>query len=226
MTTGTASLAELFADTPEELRRQALSHSSWVDKRTDSYGRLAFLGDSVLGLSVATLLFEGHPDADIGELTKILNQAVSGRACAEVARQMGLPELLAVEAPVDGDGLPVDTLLASERTLASVCEAVIGACYLAAGYERSSEAVVEAFSEEIEQATSERMDFKSELQERLARDGDTVDYEVASEAGPPHDRRFEIRASVAGDELGVGSGRSKKEAEQAAARRALERLRD
>ena len=226
MTSRTAPLAELFADTPEELRRQALSHSSWVDKRTDSYGRLAFLGDSVLGLSVATLLFEGHPDADIGELTKILNQAVSGRACAEVARQMGLPELLSEEVPDEGDGIPVDTLLASERTLASVCEAVIGACYQANGYERTSEAVVEAFGEEIEQATSERMDFKSELQERLARDGDTVDYEIASEEGPPHDRRFEIRATVAGDELGVGSGRSKKEAEQAAARRALERLHD
>jgi ribonuclease III len=225
MTPGTASLAELFADTPEELRRQALSHSSWVEKRTDSYGRLAFLGDSVLGLSVATLLFEGHPDADIGELTKILNQAVSGRACAEVARQMGLPQLLSEEAPDAGDGLPVDTLLASERTLASVCEAVIGACYMANGFERTSTAVVEAFGEEIEQATRERMDFKSELQERLARDGDTVDYEVASEDGPPHDRRFEIRATVAGDELGVGSGRSKKEAEQAAARIALERLR-
>jgi ribonuclease-3 len=225
MTSGTASLAELFAETPEELRRQALSHSSWVDKRTESYGRLAFLGDSVLGLSVATLLFEGHPDADIGELTKILNQAVSGRACAEVARGMELPQLLSEEAPDQGDGLPVNTLLASERTLASVCEAVIGATYMAHGFERTSEAVVEAFGDEIEQATRERMDFKSELQERLARDGDTVDYEIASEDGPPHDRRFEIRATVAGDELGIGSGRSKKEAEQAAARRALERLR-
>jgi ribonuclease III len=225
MTSGTATLAELFADTPEELRRQALSHSSWVEKRTESYGRLAFLGDSVLGLSVATLLFEGHPDADIGELTKILNQAVSGRACAEVARQLGLPALLSEEAPDGGDGLPVDTLLASERTLASVCEAVIGACYLSHGYERTSDAVVDTFEEEIEQATQERMDFKSELQERLARNGDTVAYEVSSEAGPPHDRRFEIRATVAGAELGVGSGRSKKEAEQAAARRALEQLR-
>jgi len=225
MTKGTASLAELFADTPEELRRQALSHSSWVEKRTDSYGRLAFLGDSVLGLSVAALLFEGHPDADIGELTKILNQAVSGRACAEVARKLELPRLLAEEAPDQGDGLPVNTLLASERTLASVCEAVIGACYMANGFERTSEALVEAFGEEIEQATRERMDFKSELQERLARNGDTVDYEVVAEDGPPHDRRFEIRATVAGDELGVGSGRSKKEAEQAAARRALERMR-
>lgn len=225
MTPAAASLAELFADTPEELRRQALSHSSWVDKRTESYGRLAFLGDSVLGLSVATLLFEQHPSADIGELTKILNQAVSGRACAEVARTLGLPELLAAEAPEEGDGLPVDTLLASERTLASVCEAVIGASYMAHAYERTSEAVIEAFRDEIDQATRERMDFKSELQERLARDGDTVSYEVTSEDGPPHDRRFEIRATVGGDEIGIGSGRSKKEAEQAAAARALEKLR-
>ena len=225
MTSATASLAELFADAPEELHRQALSHSSWVDARTHSYGRLAFLGDSVLGLSVAALIFSEHPDADIGELTKILNQAVSGRACAEVAREVGLPEMLAAQAPEDGDGLPVETLLASERTLASVCEAVIGACYLSHGFEPTSRAVVEAFWEEIEQATRERLDFKSELQERLARDGETVSYEVTGEEGPPHDRRFEIRATVQGDEIGAGSGRSKKEAEQAAARRALEKLR-
>jgi ribonuclease-3 len=225
MTPAAASLAELFADTPEELRRQALSHSSWVEARTSSYGRLAFLGDSVLGLSVAGLLFREHPDADIGELTKILNQAVSGRACAEVAREVGLPEMLVAQAPEEGDGLPVETLLASERTLASVCEAVIGACYLAHGFEPTSTAVVEAFGEEIEQATRERLDFKSELQERLARDGQTVSYEVTGEEGPPHDRRFEIRASVGDEEIGTGSGRSKKEAEQAAAQLALEKLR-
>jgi ribonuclease-3 len=102
---------------------------------------------------------------------------------------------------------------------------VIGACYLAHGFEPTERAIVEAFADEIEQATTERLDFKSELQERLARDGDTVSYEVANEVGPPHDRRFEIRATVKGDELGVGSGRSKKAAEQAAARRALEKLR-
>jgi ribonuclease III len=225
MTPGTATLAELFADAPEELRRQALSHSSWVETRTQSYGRLAFLGDSVLGLSVAALLFTDHPDADIGELTKILNQAVSGRACAEVARQLGLPDMLAARAPQEGDGLPVETLLASERTLASVCEAVIGTCYLAHGFELTSRAVVAAFSEEVEQATRERLDFKSELQERLARDGETVNYEVTGEEGPPHDRRFEVRATVDGDEIGAGTGRSKKEAEQAAAERALDEMR-
>jgi ribonuclease-3 len=225
MTKGTASLVELFEDTPEELRRQALTHSSWVDSRTDAYGRLAFLGDSVLGLSVATTLYERFPEADIGDLTKILNQAVSGRSCAEVAWRAGLAERLRSSAPEEGIGLPVQTLLESERTIASVCEAVIGACYLAHGFERTAEAVVETFSPEIEQATRERVDFKSELQEWLARSGASVTYEVAREAGPPHDRRYEIRATVDGDEVGSGSGRSKKEAEQAAAEQALERLR-
>jgi ribonuclease-3 len=222
MTTTTASLAELFEGTPEELRRRALTHSSWTERRSDAYGRLAFLGDSVLGLVVASELFSEHPDADIGELTKILNQAVSGRACAEVARVLGLPDLLRGQAPVGGTGLPVETLLVSERTMASVCEAVIGACYLVHGFEATAAAVTDAFAGEIESATSQRLDFKSELQERLARDGSTVSYEVVDEAGPPHDRRFEIRATVAGEEVGTGSGRSKKEAEQAAAKRALE----
>ena len=224
MATTTASLAELFEDTPEELRRQALTHSSWTDRRSDAYGRLAFLGDSVLGLVVASELFTEHPDADIGELTKILNQAVSGRACAEVARALGLPNLLRAQAPEGGTGLPVETLLGSERTMASVCEAVIGACYLVHGYAATATAVTEAFAEEVEGASSQRLDFKSELQERLARDGATVSYEVVNEAGPPHDRRFENRATVAGEEVGTGSGRSKKEAEQSAARRALEGL--
>jgi ribonuclease III len=224
MATSTASLAELFEGTPEELRRRALTHSSWTERRSDAYGRLAFLGDSVLGLVVASELFTEHPDADIGELTKILNQAVSGRACAEVARSLGLPDLLRAQAQEVGTGLPVETLLGSERTMASVCEAVIGACYLVHGFEATAVAVTDAFAEEIEGATSQRLDFKSELQERLARDGSTVSYAVVNEAGPPHDRRFEIRATVAGEEVGTGSGRSKKEAEQAAAKRALEDL--
>lgn len=220
-----ASLAELLAELPPELAAPALSHSSWVPNRADAYGRLAFLGDSVLGLSIATELYSRYPEADIGELTKIHNQAVSGRACAEVAHELKLPELLAERAPSDGSGLPVETLLASERTLASVCEAVIGACYLAHGFERTAEAVVESFTDQVDYARRERLDFKSELQERLARDGATVTYVVTDEAGPPHNRRFEVRAKVGGDEVGVGSGRSKKEAEQAAAERALEDLR-
>jgi ribonuclease-3 len=220
------ALAELLDELPAELASQAFSHSSWVDTRTEGYGRLAFLGDSVLGLAVASELYRRLPDADIGELTKIHNQAVSGRACAEVARRLDFVGRLRTRAPEDGTGVPVDTLVTSERTMASVCESVIGACYLAHGFERTAAAVVGSFAEEIDYARNERLDFKSELQERLARDGSTVSYEVVEEEGPPHDRRFEVRAKVGGEEVGSGSGRSKKEAEQAAAARAMERLRD
>ncbi len=222
---GSQTLSGLLAELPDELAAQAFAHSSWVERRTDAYGRLAFLGDSVLGLAVASELYRRLPDADIGELTKVHNQAVSGRACAEVAREQGLVERLGAGAPPDGSGVPVETLASSERTLASVCEAVIGACYLAHGFEPTAAAVIEAFQGEIDYARRERLDFKSELQERLARDGSTVSYEVIDEAGPPHKRRFEVRATVRGAEIGAGSGGSKKEAEQAAAERALEQLR-
>lgn len=220
----TRSLPELLEALPDELASRVFSHSSWVERRTDAYGRLAFLGDSVLGVAVAAELFESHPDADIGELTRILNQAVSQRACVEVARELKLPELLREHEPNLKTGIAAETLISSDRTLASVCEAVIGACYLAYGFEQTAAAVIGAFSGEIDYARSERLDFKSALQERLARDGATVSYEVVSEAGPPHERTFEVRAKVADDELGTGSGRSKKEAEQTAAEEALQRL--
>ena len=218
-------LRELLDGLPLTLRRQVLTHSSWVEHRADSYGRLAFLGDSVLGLAVAEYLFSTFPRADIGRLTKMHGQAVSGRACAEVAVELGVPALLAEVAPgkIDG-GIDVEALLASERALASVCEAVIGAAYLHHGFEVTSRATVAAFMNEIEIASERLLDFKSALQERLARDGTRVRYEVIAESGPPHDRLFEVSANVAGTVIGQGSGRSKKAAEQAAAERALEQL--
>jgi ribonuclease-3 len=216
-------LGDLFAALPDDLRKQALTHSSWVGHRADSYGRLAFLGDSVLGLAVAEHLFARFPRADIGRLTKFHGQAVSGRACAEVAEALGLPGLLRDAAPeaVEG-GIGVDALLASERALASLCEAAIGACYLHHGFERTAAATVAAFAPEIETATEELLDFKSALQELLARDGARVTYGVTGESGPPHDRRFEVEATVDGRVIGRGGGRSKKAAEQAAAAEALE----
>ena len=223
--TGTASLRDLLDKLPLTLRRQALTHSSWVEHRADSYGRLAFLGDSVLGLAIAEHLFSRYPRADIGRLTKMHGQAVSGRACAEIALELGVPDLLRETAParVDG-GIEVDSLLASERALASVTEAVIGACYLHHGFEVTSAATVSAFAQELELASERLLDFKSALQEQLARQGTRVRYEVTGESGPPHDRLFEVTASVNGEAVGRGSGRSKKAAEQAAAEQAMEGL--
>jgi ribonuclease-3 len=180
----------------------------------------------VLGLAVTTHLFP-RLEADhygAGRLTKIRAQAVSGRSCRAVAERLGLPEALRAAAPPEAQGAITEQLVSTERVLASVIEAVIGACYLAYGYETVAPAVVEAFTPEIQQALDRPADFKSALQERLARRGAIVTYEVTAEEGPPHERRFEVAAVVEAQELARGSGRSKKDAEQAAAETALEGL--
>jgi ribonuclease-3 len=125
----------LLAELPDDLRQQVFTHASWTDRRSDSYSRLAFLGDSVLGLSITAHLYP-RLEAErygAGRLTKIRAQAVSGRACKEVAEELGLTERLQAAAPASA---PAAALTATERVLASVLEAVIGACYLAFGFER------------------------------------------------------------------------------------------
>ena len=123
------------------------------------------------------------------------------------------------ESSIDFRELPADADEAT-RTL----EAVIGACYLAFGYEPTAEAVVDAFAPEIDDALENPVDYKSALQERLARRGALVTYEVVEEQGPPHDRVFAVSATVDGVAVSRGSGRSKKDAEQEAAQAALENL--
>jgi len=139
-----------------------------------------------------------------------------------VADRLGLPARLRAAAPVDVAQPALDALVSTERVLASVIEAVIGACYLAYGFETTARAVREAFAPEIELSLERPADFKSALQERLARRGELVLYEVTAESGPPHERIFEVAAVVAGSAVAHGTGRSKKEAEQAAAAAALE----
>ncbi len=218
-------LADLLNELPDDLERQVFTHASWSERRSDSYTRLAFLGDSVLALAVTTHLYP-RLEAErfgAGRLTKIRAQAVSGPSCRTVAERLGVPERLHAAAPA-GVQENAAALVETERVLASVIEAVIGACYLHAGYDRTAEAVVEAFGPEIEEALEHPLDFKSALQELLARRGTEVSYEVASEIGPPHERTYEVVARVDGRELGSGSGRSKKHAEQQAAREAIDRL--
>jgi ribonuclease-3 len=204
---------------PDDLARQALTHASWVERRQDSYDRLAFLGDSVLGLAISSDLYPRFPSAGAGRLTKLRAQAVARQACAEVARDLGLPGKL-LSAAREG-GRSADELVGSDRVLASVCEAVIGAVYLEFGYQRTAPAVVDAFAAQVEEALESPDDFKSLLQERLARRGEVVEYVVEREDGPPHDRRFESVAQVEGEEIGRGEGKSKKSAEQSAALAAL-----
>ncbi|HXR31798.1 MAG TPA: ribonuclease III [Solirubrobacterales bacterium] len=220
-----APLSELIADLPEDLRRQALTHSSWSEERAASYERLAYLGDSVLALAVASDLVDRFPEIDAGGLTKIHNQAVSGVSCAEVGRQLGVPEMLRSSEPEEIEaGIPAEVLLAGERPLPEATEALIGACFLAFGFERVASAVAAAFAPRIEHAAETTVDFKSALQELLARRRARVSYEVTAESGPAHRRRFEVAAVVDSKRVGEGQGRSKKAAEQAAAEQALKRL--
>ena len=221
----TLELSQLIDTLPEQLRRQALTHPSWVDDRTTSYERLAFLGDSVLGLAVASELHERFAEQGSGRLTQVLNQSVSGTACAQVAKALGVPELLRETAPADtGSGIPVDVLIGAERPLPEITEALIGACFLALGFVITAEAVAAAFAPQIQFAAETRIDFKSALQELLARRGARIEYDVIGEEGPAHDRTFEVSALLDGEQVGRGQGRSKKIAEQRAAEQALERL--
>jgi ribonuclease III len=201
------------------------THASWTERRSDSYERLAFLGDSVLGLAVTDYLYPRFEAERFGagRLTKLRAQTVSGRSCKAVAERLGLPERLLAAAP-QSTSPTARALVSTERVLASVMEAVIGACYLAYGFERTAAAVVEAFEPQVQEALDHPGDSKSALQELLARRGALVEYTVVSEVGPPHDRTFEVVAMVAGEEIGRGSGRSKKDAEQGAATLALEAL--
>ena len=216
-------LRALLDELPEHLTRHAFSHSSWVARPEQSYERLAFLGDSVLNIAVSRALFPRFPDSTAGELTKIRAQTVSRRSCVEVARALGVPERMRAVAPPTFEH-QVERLVSAESVLAEAVEAGIGACLLEHGFERTADAVAHAFEPQIERAIGTVHDFKSELQERLARHGEVVVYRVVGEEGPPHDRMFETVAEVGGQRLGAGTGRSKKESEQEAARVALDAL--
>jgi ribonuclease-3 len=218
------TLEELLAELPDDLRRQAFTHASWVEHRAESYERLAFLGDVVLSLAVSTHLYPRFERYGAGRLTKVRAQAVSGPSCARVARELGVPDELRKEAPEGATLRSAAMLVDSERVLSSVCEAIIGAAYLAFGFERTAPAVVASFAEEIDDALEHPVDYKSVLQERLARRAEVVIYRMVEEQGPAHDRSFVAVAEVDGEELGRGEGKTKKGAEQEAALHALDVL--
>jgi len=196
------------------------THSSWAPDRTLSYERLEFLGDSVLELAVAGALYTEHPDFSEGRLAKIRSHVVSRASCAVVARELDLGRRLAAQAT----GLQpeeVERLARNRNVLAALLEAVLGALFLEHGFPAIEDAVVHAFAARIEYALTTHVDHKTELQEALARVGKHVTYVVLSAEGPPHERHFTCAAVVDGEQLGVGEGRSKKAAEQEAAREAL-----
>jgi ribonuclease-3 len=208
---------------PVEQRDQVFTHTAWASDRTASYERLEFLGDSVLELAIARTLYDRFPDASEGRLAKIRAHVVSRLSCAGVAKDLGLGERL-VERGQDVPPGELKRISRSTNVLAALLEAAIAAVYLEFGFERVEPAIVAAFAGRIDYARTSHVDNKTELQEALARSGRQVAYEVLEVDGPPHDRRFVCAALVDGEQIGVGSGSTKKAAEQEAAQQVLEAL--
>jgi ribonuclease III len=201
------------------------THASWAADRASSYERLEFLGDSVLELAVARALYERYPDFSEGPLAKIRSHVVSRQSCAQVAGQLDLGSMLAGQ----GESLPEEELarlVRNRNVLAALLEAALAALFLEHGFERIEPAIVAAFSEQIEYAATQHVDYKTELQEALARQKRQVTYSVVEVEGPAHDRWFTCAALIDGEQMGEGAGRTKKNAEQEAARQALVALED
>ncbi len=177
----------------------------------------------MLELAIARELYERYPDFTEGRLAKIRSHVVSRASCAVVARQLELGRTLEER----GADIPEDELQRLSRNrnvLAALLEAALAALFLEHGFEKIQRPVVQAFAERIDYALTSHVDYKTELQEALARRGQSVSYSVLEVEGPPHDRRFTCAAVIDGEQLGVGSGESKKAAEQEAAREALAKL--
>ena len=200
------------------------THPSWAAERADSYERLEFLGDSVLELAVARALYDAHPDFNEGQLARLRAHIVSRQSCAMVANDLLLQDRLAEHAR-DVSEEEVARLAKNRNVRAAVLEAALAALFLEHGFEAIEAAIVAAFRGRIEYAATSYVDHKTELQEELARNGRQVTYTVLQAEGPPHDRVFTVAALVGGEQLGVGTGRSKKDAEQGAAQEALAAIR-
>jgi len=207
----------------KSLLEHALAHSSWANESRDklaSNERLEFLGDSILGMVVTDHLYRSHPDLLEGELTRARACLVCEESLVEVAQTLGLGEYLRLgrgEASGGGKYRP--------SIQADAVEAVLAAVYLDGGI-GSARKMIQKYilSKELKEISSSR-DYKTALQELVQRDGGQVlKYLLIKEEGPDHDKRFFVEVTLNGASVTGGDGRSKKEAEQAAAKAALEVL--
>ena len=209
---------------------EALTHSSLVnEQKTASVQhneRLEFLGDAVLSLVMSEYLASALPHSTEGTLSKLKAQVVSEASLARVARRIGLGEHLKLGRGEDrSKGREKDSLLAD------ALEAVLAAVYLDGGFETSRTVTRRIFAEELTHMAAQQEqpgagDYKTQFQEWCQKRYDTLPrYETVRETGPDHQKIFEVALSIHGEVVGVGSGRSKKEAEQQAAKQALQQAR-
>lgn len=208
-----------FAFSDIELLRRALTHASARRSDGADYQRLEFLGDRVLGLIVAQSLFEAHPHAPEGELSLRLNALVNADTLAQIADEIGLSERI-----VAGSELRALTGAKRVNLRADVMEALIAALYLEGGLDAARAFISRYWEGRAQAPTAARRDAKTELQEwahQATRSAPS--YAVERRDGPDHDPVFEVSVHIEGIAPGIGTGRSKREAEQAAAAVVLRR---
>jgi ribonuclease III len=203
--------------TDRELFAQALAHRSWCAEHPgkEPNERLEFLGDAVLGLIVTDYLFCSYPDLPEGELAKARAAVVNSVSLASAARELRLGEALLLGKGEDSSGGRLKPSI-----LADAMEAVIGAIYLDAGYAVAEEIVLRLFEERLRGAAKGPgdEDYKTRLQELCAQSYDELPVYRVTDSGPDHAKVFEAEVVVGGHSRGRGEGRSKKQAEQMAAR--------
>ncbi|MGZ2410949.1 ribonuclease III [Sphingomonas sp. F9_3S_D5_B_2] len=200
-----------------ELFDRAFTHGS---VGPDSYERLEFLGDRVLGLTIAAALFKRYPKEPEGKLSRRFNDLVAGETCAEVGRGLGIPPLIRLGKQAREDGANQ-----SDNVIGDVVEAVIGALYLEAGFDAASRFVIQVWQPYLDGQVRAPKHPKSALQELAAARGcKNPDYEVIARTGAHHAPRFEVRVSIGGVGEATADGSSKQEAETAAAAALLSQL--
>ncbi|MDQ0155984.1 ribonuclease III [Robertmurraya andreesenii] len=210
----------------EKLLIQAFTHSSYVNehrkKPFDDNERLEFLGDAVLELTVSQFLYNKYATMSEGELTKLRAAVVCEPSLVAFANELGFGEFVLL-----GKGEEMTGGRTRPALLADVFEAFVGALFLDQGIEPVVQFLEKVVFPKIDAgAFSHVMDFKSQLQEFIQRDGTgMIKYKILEEKGPAHSREFVSQVLLNGEEIGVGTGKSKKEAEQHAAHMALEKLR-
>ncbi len=213
-----ARLGHVFAD--PELANRALTHdSAQIAPRDSSYQRLEFLGDHVLGLAVSEMLYEAYPAASEGDLALRYNQLVRGETCAEVAEAWDVgPHVIMGIGEARGGGRKKAAILGD------VCEALIAAVFLDAGYDAARALVRRHWDARMRAAPVPIRDAKTQLQEwAAARKLSTPVYSIVETIGPHHQLRFVVQVELAGYELERGEATSKRAAEQEAAKAFLER---
>ena len=207
-----------------QLLQNALAHSSYANERWHngllSNERLEFLGDSVLGMLVAEYLYRTFPDRPEGELTRMRADMVCEQTLAAVANRIGLGAHLLL-----GHGEERLGGRSRESILADAVESVIAACFLDGGLEAAAGFVRQFILVEVPVKKLNNVDYKTTLQELVQQKKNQVlSYALVGQSGPDHDKQFDVEVMLNGTVVGRGSGRSKKRAEQMAAKAALEQL--